>query len=1703
MGDLRSQLLTSTEAEDNEVSVNQRALIDKILARYSSDYTVFRELIQNANDAGASEVEVVFTTAPISAPAAPEPASRKEISPAKDKDGFSFASWFLNRASKVAEKVQTTLKEVAQAPKPTREVTGITISNNGQAFSKDDWSRIRKIAEGNPDEGKIGMFGVGFYSVFAVTEMPLISSGDTCMLFYWRGDQLYTKKAPLGADARSDRTTFDLKLRDPDTLPSVPELARFIATSIGFTANLRRIVVRIDDQEVITVSKREGATGSKELNVSSSWTKRSPEGLFSVTGVSLRNVQMETEIVPYRPPPEPAAVQPGALSPAPASDPRPQPQKSSLFFRLATLNLAVALPRQLATEMERTTKKRPPSKTQITLLYANADELGSSLDGPAAGRTNSIFADLIATPSNQGSVIIGFRTQQTTGCSASMAAAFIPTVERESLDFVDRALAIWNKELLSMCGLLARLIFEDDLGSVKMIWQPRPPKIVPGESLADVPMDEADKEALLFAVRRNIHALRSFGFLAPSTPHQTVGRIVGQDFFNSAGSAIPMVTTRGVVTTRQARLIPTSGKPDVPTLLTLCKLTPLVPVELYNGAKAEFEALRRLGIIDDIRFEDVATEVDSRVFSEAEVEALMMWWISMSGSREREKWTERIWGRLKFSPAPGGDGKKAPRQWRNLRFFVNPTRIAPELVESMDTALPFSVSKGFPVAQLTEQFGLVEVPLLHWITAVAANEQFEKDPAYAERILAVVSRVFSTPSAVSAEDRRKIVQLLQEKRCCPTKAGMQKPPDSYLPKVTLFDDLPTLQLSNPRSLSDAFCREIGLRDHVEVGLVLSRVSQLGFNHESLVRYLAATQLTDIERSRLSQTRLFPREGADPSAEGLWRPVDLYFPVDVPGMTVQTHEFGLPLLVWTKNKLRLASDEGKLLQALGVRTAIPLADWLALASDPKCDLDRRKKLIRYLLERRDSIYLDYDGGRIAAQFLPATLPVKDGKTEEVQCSPRECYADPACWILSFPVLDPDFRSSAGKLGVAEKPPVGAALQRLLASPPTDKEWATRLFAYFATRLPEIPVGDFKALATKKFIPVFSPQRKPELMEPGEVYLSAPDEAAYGDLDLAVVDFGLAGNSFLKACGVADKPSPQELARRVLRDPGSFLAKVGPKAYLSLLRQLSVLPIDNQLTKEMRTKAWLLALKNEARDGVGVPLDDETDMGRDASWTLARADSIYLIDDPVLFQTFLPLSSPQETILEQFYERLGSRWISREVSEDWQIVGAIRTTPQAEKLQKLLHQRAPLLLYDVGRAGGPTRDSLTNDLRNLQDMLNGLNVGEVDQISIKRTFQRTVVKVTPTTSSIAQDRYQKRWLLVTANYDFFDVSQAIGKLLFKHPRLQDSLLLSTLLSSSLLNLKRKGFPVDRLLNNEVAQAQKIAVAALPPPPPAVAPAASSNLAAAGGDSADGSGAVVSRTPSPAADDTEVLSNWFEDLGRWFTGNEPKKPAAAGTPAPPPERMPGGFAEAGGAHKPVEHADPRQTARLKNELRAAIESSRPVSESNFRATIPERPQTAAPAIPEDHCRVLLDSDLRRVGTVQGFALFAEKGPGESDVQRLVSSGTADAFAAVIGDLAREVFAFPNLGAVNIWWDARGSTIAFNRNRTIFVNLRFFADLHHKKATIPDTYAYWFTTMCHELAHHFIEAHDARHGYYTECLTQTYLPKLVPVVASKGTGI
>lgn len=128
-------------AIERAVETNQKHLIKKILARYPSKWTFFRELVQNADDATATNVNIEF-----------------------------------------------------ELDKETKYVKKTIVSNDGKPFTDDDWLRITSIASGNPDPNKIGFFGVGFYSVFALSDNPCVESNAKRLEFFWKGNSLFTKE---------------------------------------------------------------------------------------------------------------------------------------------------------------------------------------------------------------------------------------------------------------------------------------------------------------------------------------------------------------------------------------------------------------------------------------------------------------------------------------------------------------------------------------------------------------------------------------------------------------------------------------------------------------------------------------------------------------------------------------------------------------------------------------------------------------------------------------------------------------------------------------------------------------------------------------------------------------------------------------------------------------------------------------------------------------------------------------------------------------------------------------------------------------------------------------------------------------------------------------------------------------------------------------------------------------------------------------------------------------------------------------------------------------------------------------------------------------------------------------------------------------------------------------------------------------------
>lgn len=112
-------------------------------------------------------------------------------------------------------------------------------------------------------------------------------------------------------------------------------------------------------------------------------------------------------------------------------------------------------------------KKAVASSCDIQLLFALPFHSHSHSHSQArASKTvqdawiDSVVSPVTADGRPNGSVFIGTSSEEVTGTTYHVHSAFYPTIERVKLDFEDRMLGHWNKELLTVAGSLSRSVYD-------------------------------------------------------------------------------------------------------------------------------------------------------------------------------------------------------------------------------------------------------------------------------------------------------------------------------------------------------------------------------------------------------------------------------------------------------------------------------------------------------------------------------------------------------------------------------------------------------------------------------------------------------------------------------------------------------------------------------------------------------------------------------------------------------------------------------------------------------------------------------------------------------------------------------------------------------------------------------------------------------------------------------------------------------------------------------------------------------------------------------------------------------------------------------------------------------------------------------------------------------------------------------------------
>ena len=793
---LRAQ--TMGVGNDEAVTVNTRALIDKVLARYSGEWTTLRELLQNAADAAASKVIIRFETLP--SPSMPVPQSSDPSA----------------RLKHVL--LHHTLKSTI-------------VENNGEAFKATDWARLKKIAEGNPDETKIGAFGVGFYSVFSDCEEPFVSSGKEALAFYWKGDALFTKKLPL-PNGQSTDTTFVLPMRSHcSPVPPLLSLCQFLTNSLTFVG-LESIELWLDEWRIVSLNKK--IAPSLDLQIPKEVDRKTHDGLMQVASVTREAAQLDArwlKVIEWKPKAASNTLV-NASSGSAVKGAQSSQSLRSFFSRLAPgtsnnaaleraakeerhiqealeedllgepsatvfLHVNKATVRTMAnqgfsSELERATKKPPPKSTTVSLLSASYDEqVASSPSSTRASEAPKVFSSFIPI-NGKGRIFIGFTTNQTTGLNVHISTpSVIPTVERESIDLNNRFVRVWNIELLRVAGIVARISWGHEMSELKE-------KLSRG--VRDAGRQRILKEDIVAVLPEAAFLHNTFTW-SESTPSSEVGTLMEEAFWTcNQKTTIATLSTQGVLPSAKVRITPED--------LGFVEGIPTLPEALAGIGIVK--KLIDYGIITEITISDIKSELEGKALNTAQLQRFLDW----IGHKARISEIDGAMIRSLLDVAVANNDENGKvLVLGEMKSFLNVSRI-PADMPIPPTTLPFKFTKKMskPDLELLGFEDLQLVPWLRWLVEniggrgdLSSDSDLSRSSTFASAVLPVISKQWD---GLNQSSKANVVELLIPRTVIPTKLGLRKPAEAYFPTVKLFDDLPVV--TGLQSVKDKFLTALGV-----------------------------------------------------------------------------------------------------------------------------------------------------------------------------------------------------------------------------------------------------------------------------------------------------------------------------------------------------------------------------------------------------------------------------------------------------------------------------------------------------------------------------------------------------------------------------------------------------------------------------------------------------------------------------------------------------------------------------------------------------------------------------------------------------------------------------------------------------------------------------------------------------------------------------
>lgn len=1598
------------EPEVTKVEVNQRDLVDKVLARYPEEFTVFRELLQNADDAGAENFVIVFES----------PHGNMSNGTKPDPNSAKVFKWL--------------------------------VKNDGAKFQDTDWKRLTKIAEGNPDERKIGAFGVGFFSVFSVTDKPIVKSNGKMVSIYYGGDQLFVRKEPLNCDLDKWTAVIEMELKQESTIPRIFDLTRFLVTSVTFLSHIQRVTVMLDDTELSCLTKTRNIA-SQSIAISEHMTRRSQGGTMTIDSVGLISQEVNVTFI------KDALVGCPTIQVARAEPDEGErnPTKSKSFFsteRISRSNGRIAAPKialaaseapslksraqfsskyhiysakvnvsaksSLEKGLESATKKKPPKDFPFEMVFFSKDEhdkqsqeevsnpgIGSVFRGPQ-GLCPRLEAE------HPARIFIGQSTAQTTGMACHMSGRFIPTVERGSIDLANGHVSKWNEELLYVSGFLARVAYDSEMSKVKDAWPT---------------MQKTDAEELA------LYTIKSF-FFHPSTPDPKVSRLIREAFYAcSTTDQFPFISDQGIRYTKDIRVFHSHFAPFM--------RNPILPVELRPiSASMTFpEHLR----ITPYAFKDVVKELASRELSEGEMTACLRWWSSQFGSQgpleePQSKWRSEL---LKAGRTRTG-GKEV--RLISISKFVDQRMLSVRRPDDPlpDDTIPPSLIQGLSSFTIPDSFGWQEMSITHWLRHVRNNPSGAHDItrsfSFAQHVLNVLGAFWQS---IDENSRLEVRGILEDITCIPTTiagvAHMVRPQEAHFPEADVFRDLPVVRtdvLMDYRT--DQVLQYLGVQRRCDIETFIAKaMSGSRWNAMDLARYLI-TSAQQEHVTRVMDMRIFPCDsGERRHIHELFASTDINRALKLPVINCE---------YWDSN-----TQEGLFLIRKGLNEYPTIEQLIPIASSND---DRAKHAFNFLCGPFYEPYLEkqFDPSKFSGySFIPG---VRNGKPCQIPHS--EVFSDPHWKVFGFGHLTDHFNKKyITKLKIRDRPTAEKLFQVLESTPPKDPETAERWFKFLAEK-GVFSAGEFERIADLKIVPVEVSSEQPqssksyEPVSPRECFLkseSYPEEHFYQQL-FKFVDFGRSANAFLKACGVKERPECIDVLRVLLRCPKTFLKLAGDdhERYLTELRLIAVghKSLPRKIHEEMRNAPIFLGYrrgKSTGRDGYSLEADE---------FELCKAEEVLVADDMESRRTFgdCIFIAPQEELLEKFYSEMQVKSLSSCIKYTVEPDKELLNAPSAHSLRHSIIEKIPIFLHEFDEP------RFRNGMRLLRwHDENQFFVRACKRLDVTKrldfpgaTIGPQGQKAHPTELSAetqTKDGVNVLWIK-EPKADSYDIAAALCRLLFSTYKKNDVLSLMTILDTDINVLKRRGYDVDRILSEYRENLEKAEHGENPcngaQPGPVQAPSQDA-------------------TPEsePVGDKPEVFSKFSKFL-HWLR-KDPKLGEIKLSEIENSIDNVKNIMKAEGGDNDAHISNREQVGGGKKQKNVAYCDEKRVAKTDLEECVDQH---------VGQVRV-----WKRRGTMLG-----------------VPTKELEAFGKIISDLA-QVFSINQTRCHVFFHGEDWNLMGFNRNDQIFFGLEHYMQ-NHKDAHAGKAYIDWYYIMAHEMAHVHTPYHDEHHELLFQALATRYLTEL-----------